>query len=67
MSQEGTALDSSSGEEEISDYRVVLSCMRKRFEAHGMFDAMDLVEQLDDAISQAITERRPRSILRIVK
>jgi len=67
MCQEGTALDFSSSEEEISDYRVVLSCMRKRFEAHGMHDAADLVEQLDDAISQAIANRRPRPLLRIVK
>lgn len=67
MSQEGTALDSSACEEEISDYRVVLSCMRKRFETHGMFDAADLVEQLDNAISQAIANRRPRPLLRIVK
>lgn len=67
MSQEGTALDSSSSKEEISDYRVVLSCMRKRFEAYGMLDAMDLVEQLDDAIAQAVADRRPQPILRIVK
>jgi hypothetical protein len=67
MSQEGTAPEPSSSEEELSDYREVLSCMRRRFEARGMFDAMDLVEQLDDAISQAITDRRPRPMLRIVK
>jgi hypothetical protein len=41
--------------------------MRKRFETHGMFDAVDLVQQLDDAISQAIANRRPRPLLRIVK
>jgi len=67
MSQEGTALDVSSHEEDLSDYLELLACMRRRFEARGMFDAMDLVEQLNDTISRAIAAERPRPMLRIVK
>jgi hypothetical protein len=43
-------------EEELSDYRVLLSCMRKRLEGYGMTDALERLERLDAAIFQAILE-----------
>jgi len=49
-------------EEELSDYRIVLSCIRKRFERYGMTDALERLERLDDAILQAIMERGPRPL-----
>ena len=41
-------------EEELSDYRVLLACMRKRLENYGMADALERLEQLDNALLQAI-------------
>jgi len=67
MSQEGTPLEPPSCEEELSDYRILLSCMRRRLEARAMTEALDLVDQLDDAISRGISTERPRPRLRIVK
>jgi hypothetical protein len=59
MSRKNTTLETPSGEEELSDYRLVLSCMRKRFEGYGMLDALDRLEKLDAAIFQAILDRVP--------
>lgn len=53
-------------EEELSDYRVVLSCIRKRLERYGMTEALERLERLDDAIVRAMTDRdvvRPASRL----
>ncbi len=46
--------------EELSDYRVVLSCIRKRLERYGMTDALERLKRLDDALHQAIIDRGPR-------
>ena len=46
-------------EEELSDYRVLLACMRKRLEGYGMADALERLEQLDNALLQAIVENQP--------
>jgi hypothetical protein len=66
MSQQNNVQETITSEEELSDYRLVLTCMRKRFETYGMLEALDRLEKLDGAISQAITDRRPRPSLRIV-
>lgn len=42
--------------DDLSDYRVLLSCMRKRFEGYGMLEALDRLERLDDAILEAILD-----------
>jgi len=47
--------------EELSDYRVLLGCIRKRLESYGMIDALQSLEQLDHAILQAIVEQEPES------
>ncbi|HWA02832.1 MAG TPA: hypothetical protein VG819_04810 [Rhizomicrobium sp.] len=44
-------------DEDLSDYRILLSCMRKRLEGYGMMEALDRLEQLDDAILEAIMDR----------
>lgn len=44
-------------EEELSDYRVVLSCIRKRLARYGMTEALERLERLDDAIVKAIMDR----------
>jgi hypothetical protein len=44
-------------DEELSDYRVVLDCIRKRLERYGMTEALERLERLDDAIVQAIMDR----------
>ncbi len=51
-------------EEELSDYRVVLSCMRRRLEGYGMTDALRRLEMLDDAILEAIRQKQsaPRTL-----
>ena len=55
-----TTLSPESGnEEELSDYRVLLACMRKRLENYGMADALARLEQLDNALLQAIVENQP--------
>jgi hypothetical protein len=46
--------------EELSDYRVLLACIRKRLESYGMIDALQSLEQLDHAILQAIVEQEPQ-------
>jgi hypothetical protein len=46
-------------EEELSDYRVLLACMRKRLEGYGMADALERLEQRDNALLQAIVENQP--------
>lgn len=43
--------------EELSDYRVVLSCIRNRLEKYGMNEALERLERLDDALLRAIVER----------
>ena len=45
--------------EELSDYRILLACIRKRLESYGMLDALESLEQLDHAILQAIVEQEP--------
>jgi hypothetical protein len=45
--------------EELADYRVLLACLRKRLESYGMMDALQNLEQLDNAILQAIVEQEP--------
>jgi hypothetical protein len=59
MSSKDIALGTTSSEEELSDYRTVLSCMRKRFEGYGMLDALERLERLDAAIFQAILDGLP--------
>jgi hypothetical protein len=59
MSKNIGALDVATGEEELGDYRLVLSCMRKRFEGDGMLEALERLEKLDAAIFQAILDRLP--------
>lgn len=46
-------------EEELSDYRVLLACIRKRLINYGMADALERLEQLDNALLQAIVENQP--------
>jgi hypothetical protein len=46
----------SESEEELSDYRVVLSCIRKRLQGYGLKEALERLERLDDAILQAILD-----------
>lgn len=45
--------------EELSDYREVLDCMRRRLEKYGMIEALEPLERLDDALLRAIIERLP--------
>jgi hypothetical protein len=55
-----TVLPPESGnEEELSDYRVLLACMRKRLEGYGMADALERLEELDNALLEAIIEGAP--------
>ena len=54
----GQSSGTASSEDELSDYRVLLSCMRKRLERYGMFEALDRLERLDDAIAEAICSRQ---------
>jgi hypothetical protein len=49
----------SGNEEELSDYRVLLACMRKRLEGYGMADALERLEELDNALLVAIVEGQP--------
>ncbi len=46
-------------EEELSDYRVLLACMRRRLEGYGMANALQRLEELDNALLQAIVENHP--------
>jgi hypothetical protein len=46
-------------EDELSDYRIWLSCIRERLVDLGMPEALELLERLDDAILQAIIDRVP--------
>jgi hypothetical protein len=66
MSQQNNVHGETSTEEDLSDYRLFLSCMRKRLEIYGMLEALDRLERLDSAIMRAIAERRPRPVLKIV-
>ncbi|HVU20482.1 MAG TPA: hypothetical protein VHE09_07090 [Rhizomicrobium sp.] len=66
MPRKDNALDTISTEDELSDYRTVLSCMRKRFEGYGMFDALETLEKLDAAIFQAILDGLPPPRLRTI-
>jgi hypothetical protein len=59
MSKNADALDTATSEEELGDYRLVLSCMRKRFEGYGMLEALERLERLDAAIFDAILDRLP--------
>ena len=47
--------------DELSDYRILLACLRKRLESYGMMDALRSLEQLDNAILQAIVEQEPEA------
>ncbi len=66
MLNKGPALSAPSSEEELSDYRIVLSCMRRRFEGYGMLDALERLEKLDAAIFQAILDRLPPPNVRTI-
>ena len=66
MSGKEIASDTNTSEEELTDYRVVLSCMRRRFEGYGMLDALERLEKLDAAIFQAILDRLPPLSLRSI-
>jgi hypothetical protein len=66
MSRQNNTKEAITTEEELSDYRLVLTCMRKRFETYGMIEALDRLEKLDATLSREIAERRPRPSLRIV-
>ena len=57
MSQAGKDSRSNDNREDLSDYRVLLSCMRSRFVRYGLIDALERLERLDDAILRAIVER----------
>ncbi|MEI9929435.1 MAG: hypothetical protein WDM89_02405 [Rhizomicrobium sp.] len=59
MSDKNAELENASSEEELSDYREVLSCMRKRFEGYGLLKALERLERLDAAIFEAILEGLP--------
>jgi hypothetical protein len=55
--QRSTELPPDSGnEEELSDYRVLLACIRKRLEGYGMAEALERLEELDNALVEAIVE-----------
>ena len=43
--------------EELSDYRILLGCIRRRLKIHGLTEALDSLERLDRAILQAIVEQ----------
>jgi hypothetical protein len=43
--------------EELSDYRILLGCIRKRLKTYGLTDALENLERLDHAILQAIIEQ----------
>lgn len=59
MSNKDIALGTATSEEELSDYRTVLSCMRRRFEGYGLLEALEKLEKLDAAIFQAILDGLP--------
>jgi hypothetical protein len=44
-------------DEELSDYRILLGCIRKRLKTRGLADAVESLERLDHAILEAILER----------
>lgn len=56
MSYIGNDLRCDDKREDLSDYRVLLSCMRDRFVSYGLIDALERLERLDDAILKAILE-----------
>jgi hypothetical protein len=58
MSQTSNLQPDASSEEELTDYRVLLACMRKRLEGYGMADALERLEELDNALLVAIAEGR---------
>ena len=66
MSSKDMALGTATSEEELSDYRTVLSCMRRRFEGYGMLEALDRLEKLDAAIFQAILDGLPPQQFRTI-
>jgi len=59
MSRKTNLSPEGDNQEELSDYRVLLSCMRKRLEGYGMLEALERLEKLDDAILQAIVGSIP--------
>jgi hypothetical protein len=59
MSCSTTLSPEGGNEEELSDYRVLLACMRRRLEGYGMADALRRLEALDNALLQAIAENQP--------
>lgn len=46
-------------DEELADYRVVLSCIRKRLERYGMLEAVESLKRLDHQLLQAIVDHPP--------
>jgi hypothetical protein len=48
----------SGNEEELSDYRVLLACIRKRLEGYCMAEALERLEELDNALLEAIVGRK---------
>ena len=59
MRSNNSVPSNASSEEELSDYRIVLSCMRRRFEGYGLLDVLERLEKLDAAIFQAILDGLP--------
>jgi len=49
-------------DEELADYREVLSCIGRRLERYGLTEALERLESLDHAILQAIMDRVPGPI-----
>ena len=43
--------------EELSDYRILLACIRRRLKTYGLTEAIENLERLDHAILQAILEQ----------
>ncbi len=43
--------------EELSDYRILLACIRKRLRTYGLTEALESLERLDHAILEAIVEQ----------
>jgi hypothetical protein len=59
MSRSTTLSPEGGNEEELSDYRILLACIRKRLEGYGMAKALQRLEALDNALLQAIIENQP--------
>jgi hypothetical protein len=52
-----TAVGGPMDDEELSDYRILLGCIRKRLKTRGLADAVESLERLDHAILEAMLER----------